>query len=540
MIEQSRRPLVPPSGGDLSALQQRANRHRHRKSRSPRSLTTQWQQVRTALGSPTHSVTRLPARFVLHAVVALVLPLAVVLSQLPMGVALPVSQPLAPRGDGDIVAPIAPLSLDDQTIEGDAPLEDDGDIPVPLSLVSRSEALAPVVVPATIAGDRVYLRNGPGTDYDAVGRMSVDAPVQVIGRNQDASWFQVRERADKPVYWISRELLNLPDDAVNMLFEVAPDQIPPPPPPKVALVRETGLALRDGPGTNYVAMSKFQAGAKLDLIERYEDWFHVGIPGGEDGWVKGEFLSIDPGITDRLLAAETIPDPNPALVGIIAENAVNLRKGPDSKYAKIGGVNAGVQVDLIGKNKDWFQVKLSDGTKAWIFKDLLNVTGRVARRLPISNDFPKLPVAARGRGGAGGRASPNLANIPASGDVASFAVKFAGSRYVYGGAGPNGFDCSGLTSYVYGKFGVRLPHSAAAQYSTAYGAAVGSMDNLAPGDLVFFRGTAGRRGGITHVGLYIGGGRMINAMTPRYGVQVSNLNDSYWVSHYYGGIRPQR
>jgi cell wall-associated NlpC family hydrolase len=65
------------------------------------------------------------------------------------------------------------------------------------------------------------------------------------------------------------------------------------------------------------------------------------------------------------------------------------------------------------------------------------------------------------------------------------------------------------------------------------------MDNLQAGDLVFFAGTAGHRG-ISHVALYIGGGRIIHAMTPRYGVQVSGIYDRYWVSHYVGGIRVRR
>jgi cell wall-associated NlpC family hydrolase len=302
------------------------------------------------------------------------------------------------------------------------------------------------------------------------------------------------------------------------------------------------LQLRDGPGTNYIAIDKLQAGARLDLLERYQDWFHVGIPGGADGWVKGEFLGIEAGITDRLLAAEEVPDPNPALIGLIAENAVNLRKGPDSKYDKIGGINAGLKVDLIGKYKDWLQIKLADGTKAWIFSDFLNTTERVIRRVPVSKDFPALPVAVRtprASSSAGRGSSVDLSSIPASGDVASYAVQFTGSRYVYGGASPRGFDCSGLTSYVYGKFGVGLPHSAAAQYSTAYGAAISSMDNLKAGDLVFFARTGGHRG-ISHVAIYIGGGRIVHAMTPRYGVQVSNVYDDYWVSHYVGAIRPSR
>jgi len=61
------------------------------------------------------------------------------------------------------------------------------------------------------------------------------------------------------------------------------------------------------------------------------------------------------------------------------------------------------------------------------------------------------------------------------------------------------------------------------------------MDNLKPGDLVFFAGTAGP--GISHVAIYIGGGQVVHAMTPSYGVQISNIFSSYWVNHFYGGVR---
>jgi cell wall-associated NlpC family hydrolase len=424
--------------------------------------------------------------------------------------------------------------LDAEAVEGDAPLDESADLPVPLSLVSRSAALAPVVVPATIAGERVYLRSGPGTEYDAVGRRSMDTPLQVIGFRGD--WFQVRERVDGPVYWVSGELLNIPEAAIYTLFEVADSAIPLPPPPKVAAVREDGLLLRDGPGTNYVPMATLKANTQLELLETYQDWFHVGIPGGAEGWVKGEFLSVDEGVIKRLLEAESIPDPNPAMVGVIADNQVNLRKGPDSRYAKVSQIDAGVQVDLIGKNKDWFQILTPSGEKAWVFSDLLNVSSHVARRVPLSKDFKPLPVTARNRPGAGA----GLASIAASGDVAGLAVQFVGYRYRWGGASPNsGFDCSGLTSYVYRQFGVSLPRTAASQFNTSLGVSVGPMDNLAPGDLMFFRNTGGRKG-ISHVALYIGGGRMVHAMTPRYGVQVSNIWGDYWTKRYYGGIRVRR
>ena len=84
-----------------------------------------------------------------------------------------------------------------------------------------------------------------------------------------------------------------------------------------------------------------------------------------------------------------------------------------------------------------------------------------------------------------------------------------GTPYVYGGGGPGGFDCSGLTSYVYAQLGIALPHNAAAQYG--YGRPV-DLGHLRPGDLLFFHG-------LGHVGLYIGGGRMIHA--PQTGESVS-------------------
>jgi uncharacterized protein YgiM (DUF1202 family) len=536
MIEQSQRPLGPQRTGDLETLQRRAREQRLKRSSAAQPFSARWQQVRDRLGHPASTLSRLPARYLLHGIVAAMLPLAVALSQLQPGMLLPTPPTTpSPSTAGDFLVPLAPLDLNEPALEGDAPLEESADLPVPLSLVSRSAALAPVMVPATVAGERVYLRGGPGTEYDAVGRISGDTPVQVIGFKGD--WFQVRERVDTPVYWISGELLNIPETAIYTLFEVADTAIPPPPPPKVAVVRESGLQLRDGPGTNYVPMTKLEANAQLELFEVYQDWFHVAIPGGASGWVKGEFLHVEGSVVERLLVAEAIPDPNPALIGMISENQVNLRSGPDSRYAQLGRVDAGMQVDVIGKNKDWFQVRTPDGKKAWVFADLLNITPHVVRRVPLSKDFKPLPTRVRGgRPGAGA----NLASIAASGDVASMAVQFIGSRYRWGGTTPSsGFDCSGLTSYVYRQFGVRLPRTAASQFSTSYGVSVGPMDNLAPGDLMFFRNTGGRRG-ISHVAIYIGGGRMVHAMTPRYGVQVSSIWGDYWVSRYYGGIRVRR
>jgi cell wall-associated NlpC family hydrolase len=116
---------------------------------------------------------------------------------------------------------------------------------------------------------------------------------------------------------------------------------------------------------------------------------------------------------------------------------------------------------------------------------------------------------------------------PAHGGVVGIAEQYLGTPYVWGGASPSGFDCSGFTMYVYAQVGVSLPHNAAAQYG--YGSPV-SRGNLAPGDLVFFDG-------LGHVGIYVGGNSFIHAPHTGDVVKISSLT-GWYASTYVGARRP--
>ena len=111
--------------------------------------------------------------------------------------------------------------------------------------------------------------------------------------------------------------------------------------------------------------------------------------------------------------------------------------------------------------------------------------------------------------------------------VATFARRLLGIPYANGGTSPrSGFDCSGLTRFVYAHFGVVLPHYSGAQF--AIGRRV-SRSGLRPGDLVFFDGAG-------HVGLYLGSHRFIHAPHSGARVRVSSL-EGWWGSHFDGARR---
>lgn len=113
-----------------------------------------------------------------------------------------------------------------------------------------------------------------------------------------------------------------------------------------------------------------------------------------------------------------------------------------------------------------------------------------------------------------------------------------GAPYSHGGSSPRGFDCSGLTRWVYLGHGASLPHSSQAQFALGERKRhrrVWRRSNLKIGDLVFHKTTSARVG---HAGIYVGGGRFISATTSS-GVRVRSLFDSYWGPRWVAATRLQ-
>jgi len=111
--------------------------------------------------------------------------------------------------------------------------------------------------------------------------------------------------------------------------------------------------------------------------------------------------------------------------------------------------------------------------------------------------------------------------------VVGIAMQEIGQPYVWGGAAPGGFDCSGLVMWAYAQMGVSLPHSSYAMWD--YGVPV-SRDDLEPGDILFFDD-------LGHVGLYIGNDEFVEAPHTGAYVQISSLDESWYAANYVGARR---
>ncbi|MBC1376505.1 peptidase P60 [Listeria sp. FSL L7-1699] len=151
------------------------------------------------------------------------------------------------------------------------------------------------------------------------------------------------------------------------------------------------------------------------------------------------------------------------------------------------------------------------------------------KTVATSNDSSGSSSNSSSKSNSNGSASESPSAPAPSGSGYSAMISAAraqlGKPYSLGATGPSAFDCSGFTSYAFRAAGISLPRTSGAQYAAASKV---SASQAKPGDLVFFN----YGGGIAHVGIYVGGGQMINAQNN--GVKYDNITSGYWAKYLVG------
>ncbi len=291
----------------------------------------------------------------------------------------------------------------------------------------------------------------------------------------------------------------------------------------IGFVNTEGLRLRSSATTASTALDTASKNDCVVVVAKEGDWYKV-VYNLQEGYMYSSYLNV--------LARE-----NAELgYGEVTGSSVNLRRGAGTAYGVIDIAHKGEKCYIIGINDGWYKV-LFEGNTCYIRSDYLKLT-----EIPYENkDSSNSPKYFRG-----GKAIASLPSSGASTDSGSgnSSVSFTGSQivakaqqylgtpYVYGGASPSGFDCSGFTYYVLKSFGYNAYRTPADQYS--HGTYV-SKSELKDGDLVFFSSTGGAS--ITHVGIYVGNGQFIHSPNSRSVVSYADLTSGYWSNTYYGARR---
>lgn len=284
----------------------------------------------------------------------------------------------------------------------------------------------------------------------------------------------------------------------------------------IGTVDATTLRLRSGPSTSSSILKTAYSGD------------YVIITGKSGSWYKVEF-----NLTSGYMHADYLNTHTRKNVelghGRVNANKVNVRSGPGTSYGSLARANSGEKAYIIGFNNQWYKVIYNDDI-GYIRSDYLDLT-EIPYENKASTKTPKFFVNGNSTGVTPSTAALNGTTVSRRQTIVANAKKLIGTPYVWGGTTTRGFDCSGFVQHVMKISGITLPRTTAQQ------AKVGtyvSKANLQPGDLVFLQNTY--RAGVSHVGIYIGDGKVIHASSSK-GVTTSSLTGSYFAQHYHSARR---
>ena len=264
---------------------------------------------------------------------------------------------------------------------------------------------------------------------------------------------------------------------------------------QIGVVKTSALNVRSGAGTNHSIIGKLYKGDKVDILDSSNNWYKVKLSNGKIGWASSQYI-------------DTNHSANSQNNGTVNTSALNIRQGAGTNYSIIGKLYKGDVVNILSSSNGWYKIELSNGSTGWVSSQYITLG-----TLPsddTNND------------------STNSTNPNKIDAVIDLAKKQIGKPYVWGATGPDSFDCSGLTSYVYkNAANISLPRTSSEQ------AKVGdtiSKSDLMPGDLIF--SSTNGTGNVSHVGIYIGNNEMIHSPKPGQNVQIVKINTTYWNNVY--------
>lgn len=255
----------------------------------------------------------------------------------------------------------------------------------------------------------------------------------------------------------------------------------------------TYVNVRAGHSMQTTKVGMLSPGEKVGLTGRTSQGFSEVVYNGVHRWVASRYLST------TTVKPTPKPTPKPAHTTTVYTTAnLNLRNGASMSTSVATTVSRGTALTTTGRTTGiWTQVNYH-GHNLWAS----------SRYLTTTNPAPKPTPTPR----------PSVSPSSARAAIVNYAKAQVGKAYIWGGEGPNGFDCSGLVLKAYQQAGIYLPHYSGSQIARGHRI---SLDEIQPGDLLAKPG-----GG--HIAIYVGNGQIVEAANPRAGVRLTSIYSSLY------------
>ena len=346
----------------------------------------------------------------------------------------------------------------------------------------------------TVTASSLNFRTGPSTSYSIINVLMNGQKVEYISTS--GSWLKVKYNGVTGYVHGDYVTKGTTDNSTTGTTKYVSASV--------------GLNVRSGAGTSYSKLGKLEYKEKVTVLSTSNGWSKINY-NGKTGYVDSSYLkSTVPGSTNDNTNNETTGTTK----YVNTTSGLNVRSGAGTSYSKLGKLEYKEKVTVLSTSNGWSKINYN-GKTGYVDSSYLQST------VPGSN-------------GNNANNNNNTVSTKAN-EVIAYEKTLLGKPYVWGAQGPNSFDCSGFTYYVFkNKAGIVLPRTSSAQ--SKYGTYV-SKSNLKAGDLVFFDTNGANDGNVSHVGMYIGNGQMIHASYGQKKIVIANFNDSYYQKAYVNARR---
>lgn len=362
-----------------------------------------------------------------------------------------------------------------------------------------SSQIASATETGMVTGSGLRVRQTSSLSSTIEGHLSKNAKIEILGK--EGNFYKIAYKG---------KIGYVHSSYVNVVKSIVPsrdaDSVQAPSIEKQGEITAGYLNVRSGAGLSYGVNGVIKRGSKVAIHQKTNGFYKI-VYEGKISYISALYVKVVKGktvtasnisSTSTVISRGSVSAPETESTGtgtVTASDFLNVRKTASIGNNIAGEIYLNNKVEIYGTQGSFYKIKYASGW-GYVYKSYVSV----------ANNVKQEDAAITGN------------------KILDYASKFMGIPYLWGGTTPLGFDCSGFVQYVYKNFGIDLPRVTMDQVNV--GTAV-SINNLQKGDLIYFRTNTAQPSQVSHVGMYTGDNKFMQA--PKTGdiIRISELTGYY-------------